>query len=189
MTPKRQASNVRAAALACALALLAVGCASGGSASKDSAVSVSTSSGGGGLGNAGSSGGSSEKVFATAYLSVTENYFADATVVPPKGMAPVRYAITDQRTIARLAALINSLPTDPRQEITPCPSSLAPAYELDFQSAKDAQPVAEVSIQCFGVMVTARGKNEPILSESAPPGAASFLAGVASILSRPVSGS
>lgn len=119
---------------------------------------------------------------ATAYLSVVENYFAD-TSARPTPPTPLRFAVTDASTIARLAALINSLPTSPNQNIiTPCPSALAPAYELDFQAAKDASPVAEVSIECFGVMLTVRGHGEPILSDSASPGEASFLRSVASLL-------
>jgi hypothetical protein len=175
MTPKRQASTARAVALACAIALSAAGCASTGPASTDAVKAVSSSGGG-------SSSGSGP-VPATAYLSVTQNYFANAATAPPTGMARLRYAVTDQRTIARLAALINALPVDPRQQIDPCPSSLAPAYELDFQSAKNTKPVAEIAIVCFGVMVTLHGQNKPFLNDSTPPGKTSFLAAVTSLLS------
>lgn len=184
MTPKRQASTARAVALACALALSAAGCASTGPAS--TAAVVATSGSGGGNADSTSGGGSTRgggEVPVTGYLSVTENYFAAAAVVAPTGMARLRYAVTDQRTISRLAALINSLPTDPRPEIHPCPSSLAPAYELDFQSAKNTEPVAEIAIVCFGVMVTLHGQDKPILNDSTAAGKTSFLAAVTSLLS------
>jgi hypothetical protein len=184
MTPKRQASTARAVALACAIALSAAGCASSGPASTAAAV-VTSGSGGGNAGSGGSSGGGTRgggDVPTTAYLSVTENYFADAAVVAPTGMARLRYAVTDQRTIARLAALINALPTDPRPEINPCPSALAPAYELDFQSAKDAKPVAEVAVVCFGVYVTVNGQREQLLNDATAAGKTSFLAAVTSLL-------
>jgi hypothetical protein len=180
--PKRQTSIVRAAAFACAIALIATGCAATELASNNSTVSVS--------GNAGKGSGTGE-IPATAYLSVVQNYFGASVPARNPGTPRSRYAVTDRQTIARLAALINALPTSPQQNgIVPCPSALSPAYELDFQNAKgDAAPAAEVSIECFGVMVTVHGQREPILSDSASPGAASFLASVASILSRPASGS
>ena len=180
MTLKRQASTARAVALACAIALSAAGCASStGRASTDAVVATSSSVGG----NVGSSGRSSGDVPTAAYLSVTENYFANAAVVAPAGMARLKYAVTDQRTIARLAALINALPTDPRPKINPCPSALAPAYELDFQSAKDTKPVAEVTVVCFGVYVTVNGQREQLLNDSTAAGKMSFLAAVTSLLS------
>jgi len=83
-----------------------------------------------------------------------------------------------------LAALFEALPTAPNQNIiAPCPSSMAPAYELDFQDAKNTTPVTEVSIQCFGVMVTVHGYNEPILSDPTSPGKPSLLSSVSSLLS------
>jgi hypothetical protein len=119
---------------------------------------------------------------AAGYVSVTENYFADVTAA--RGHGPLRFAVTNRRMIARLAALIDSLPTAPNQVMTPCPSSMAPAYDLDFRDAKDAASVAEVSLMCFGVMVTVHGRGGPILSyPTSPSGEASFLSSVSSLLS------
>ena len=144
-------------ALACTIALLTAGCASSTAAST---------------------------VPATTYLSVAENYFPNATEAPSTGKVPLRFDVTDQHTIAQLTALINALPTAPRQNIiTPCPSSLAPAYELDFLDAKNSTPVAEVSIRCFGVMVTVHGQSEPILSGAVPGSKVSLLSSVSSLLS------
>lgn len=88
-----------------------------------------------------------------------------------------------QRTIAQLAALFEALPTAPNQNIiSPCPASMAPAYELDFQDSKNSTPVAEFSIQCFGVMVSVHGQDEPILSDPTSPGKPSLLSSVSSLL-------
>jgi hypothetical protein len=141
------------------------------------------------LASASSSGhaSGSGEIAAAAYLSVTENYFAHATAA--LGQGPLRFAVTDQRTIARLAALIDSLPTAPDQVMSPCPSSMAPAYGLEFRDAKDTAPVAEVSMMCFGVMVTVQGHGEPILSyPTSPSGEASFLSSVSSLLSASTPG-
>ena len=173
ITPKRLSSTAHTVALACAIALLAVGCASSTAASSDAVKSASNSSLGSGSG----------EVPATTYLSVAENYFPNATEAPTPGKTPLRFDVTDQQTIARLAALIDALPTAPQQNIiTPCPSSLAPAYELDFQDAKNTMPVAEISIECFGVMVTVHGQSKPILSGVVPDSKVSLLSSVGSLL-------
>lgn len=142
--PKRPFSTARATALVCAIALLATGCTSASSSGH---------------------GTDRSEVPATAYLSVTEIYPVDGTPTPSQ--KSLTFAVTDQRTIAQLAALVNSLPTSPKQIMTPCPFPGGPAYELDFQNAKDTTPVAEVSTMCFGVMFTVHEHSEPVLGNEA----------------------
>lgn len=166
ISPKRRSSTAHTAALTCAIALLTAGCASSAPAATDAIKSASS------------------EISATAYLSVIENYFPKTAATRAPGNQPLRFAITDQRTIAQLAALFEALPTAPNQNIiSPCPSSMAPAYELDFQDAKNSTAVAEFSIQCFGVLVTVHGQNEPILSDPTTPGKPSLLSSVSSLLS------
>lgn len=163
--PKRSSWTARAtAALVCAIALLAAGCASSEPTSTDAIASESGSGGG-------------DHIPATAYLSVTEYYPIKGSPTPEQGS--LTYAVTDQRTIARFAALVESLPRSSSQMITPCPLSARLAYVLNFQQdAKDATPVAQVSTECFGVMVTVHEHREPILGNEA-----GFLRGVTTLLS------
>lgn len=166
ITPKRPPSTAHTVALACACALLAAGCTSSAPAGTDAIKSASS------------------EISATAYLSVTENYFAKTALTRAPDGHTLRFAVTDQRTIAQLAALFDALPTAPNQNIiSPCPSSMAPAYDLVFQDGKNTSPVAEFSIQCFGVMVTVHGQDEPILSDPTSPGKPSLLSSVSSLLS------
>lgn len=120
----------------------------------------------------------------TAYVSVVDNYDPQTAASQAPDMWQLKYAVTDKQTITKLAALINALPAAPNQNVVhPCPSSLSPAYHLDFQSSATASPTAEVSITCFGVMVTLRGHDEPIRSGSVPPDdAGSVLRNVAGLL-------
>jgi hypothetical protein len=165
ITPKRPSSTAHAAALACAIALLAAACTSSAPAAPDAIKSASS------------------EISATAYLSVIENYFPGTAATRAPGNQTLRFAVTDQRTIAQLAALFEALPTAPNQNIiSPCPGSMAPAYELDFQDSKNSTPVAEFSIQCFGVMVSVHGQDEPILSDPTSPGKPSLLSSVSSLL-------
>ena len=168
--PKRSSWTARAtAALVCAIALLAAGCAS----SEPTATDVIASESGSGDGG----GGGGDQIPATAYLSVTEYYPIKGSPTPEQGS--LTYAVTDQRTIARFAALVESLPRSSSQMITPCPLSATLAYVLNFQQdAKDATPVAQVSTECFGVMVTVHEHREPILGNEA-----GFLRGVTTLLS------
>jgi hypothetical protein len=173
--PNRQAAAARAAALGLAIALVSAGCASSDPASTGT-VALSS-------GNGNGSGSGSGGVPATAYVSVVENYFPEGAASRAPGSWQLKYAVTNEQTITKLAKLINALPTAPNQNIEiPCTSSMAPAYKLDFQDSQGASPVAEVSIECFGVMVTLRGHDEPIRSDSVPPGEASFLQNVAALL-------
>jgi hypothetical protein len=168
-----QAATARTAALALAIALLFTGCASSGPAT--TATSALSS---------GNGRGSGDKIPVTAYMSVVENYNPDRTASRGPGPWQLKYAVTNEQTITKLAELIDAVPTAPDQNImVPCPSSLAPAYELDFRDSEGASPVAEVSIECFGVMVTLRGHDEPIRSDSVPPNnASSVLQKVARLL-------
>ncbi|MFL6112735.1 MAG: hypothetical protein ACJ786_15490 [Catenulispora sp.] len=122
----------------------------------------------------------------TAYVSVTDNYNynLEGTVSRAPGRRRLEYAVTNEQTITKLAELINALPAAPNQDIVvPCTSSLGPAYKLDFQDSQGAAPVAEVSIVCFGVMVSVHGHNEPIRGDSIPPGdTGSVLQNVAALL-------
>ena len=161
--PNRHTATARTAALALAMALLAVGC---------------TSSGNG-------DGGGGGEVPVTAYVSVVDNYNPKTATTQAPDMWQLKYAVTDEQTIAKLAQLINALPVAPNQDIVhSCPSSLSPAYQLDFQSSATAAPSAEVSIMCFGVMVTLRGHgDEPIRSGTVPSAAvSSVLQNVAGLL-------
>src|SRR5262245_28191925 len=91
---KRPSSAIPAATLFCAVALATTACGSGSS-------------------------GNDTKVPVTAYLTVTENYFAGASAASDP--VPLKFTVTDRQTITRLAALINGLPTAPKQTVTPCP--------------------------------------------------------------------
>lgn len=105
-----------------------------------------------------------DAVPATAYLSVVQHYFPGVTLQGP-GPQSASYAVTDKQIIARLAALINAVPVAPEPNIiAPCPSSLGPAFLLDFRDSATAAPAAEVAIVCFGVIVTVHGRQEPVLS-------------------------
>lgn len=147
--PNRQALASRTAALALATAVLAAGCTSSGNGE----VPVTAAG-----------------VPVTAAVSVIDNYDPETAASQAPDMWQVKYAVTDEQTITKLAELINSLPTAPNQNVVhPCPSSLSPAYQLDFQSSASATPTAVVSIMCFGVMVTLPGHDEAIRVGSAPP--------------------
>ncbi|MBS2551520.1 hypothetical protein KGQ19_32095 [Catenulispora sp. NL8] len=78
--------------------------------------------------------------------------------------------------------MIDTLPpAKGRVVMIPCSSSLAPAYELDFGDSAGAAPVAEVSVECFGVLVTVDGKSKPTLSLDSV-GEEQFLSEVGSVL-------
>jgi hypothetical protein len=153
--------------LAAALAALAAGCAATGSAANDAAGHSTHAQ-----------AGHVADVPETAYLSVVQNY--DVAGVAPEQL---RYAVTDHKTIAQLAALIDVLSIAPNQNIIdPCPKESAPAFSLDFQDAKGGKVLAQVDFECFGVMGTRDGQDVPILSSSTSPGAPSLLDRVGAIL-------
>ncbi|MBR7836390.1 hypothetical protein KDL01_24140 [Actinospica durhamensis] len=123
---------------------------------------------------------------ATAYLSVIQAYFPYAT--PTRSAAAkipqrLHFAVTDRQTIARLAAMINALPRSADKLPSSCPEALGPAFELDFGDGPGKAPRAQVSILCFGVMVSLGAHDEPILSDTGSPGADRFLNTIASLLS------
>ncbi|WP_194894519.1 hypothetical protein [Catenulispora pinisilvae] len=114
-------------------------------------------------------------------MSVIENYFP----APEPSKYPVpeqkRFAVTDKQAITRLAAMVNALPVAKDVVITPCSSQFAPAYELDFGASARTATIAQVSVECFGVMVTVDGKSKPTLS-LASVGEDQFLREVGSVL-------
>lgn len=122
---------------------------------------------------------------ATAYLSVSQNYFPVGTPTRFAGAKipqTLHLAVTDRQTIARLAAMINALPRSANQEPGSCPEAWGPAFELDFGDAPGDAPRAQVSILCFGVMVSIGAHSEPILSDTSSPSADQFLKTIATLL-------
>lgn len=158
----------RAALLVPLTALLAAGCTSTGSSTTGSVAqpthphSVSVTD-----------------VPTTAYLAVVQHYD-----VPGSAPGQLRYAVTDHKTIAQLAALVNALPAAPDQKniIIPCPEQTAPAFDLDFQDAKGGKVLAQADFECFGVMVADGARNVPVLSSSVSPGTPSLIDQVEAIL-------
>lgn len=163
---QRTKSAGRAAFLIPLAALVAAGCTSAGTASTASFAGTHPHS-------------QAEGVLVTAYLGVEQNYgVQDAKGYPGQ----LRYSVTDRKTIEELTALINALPVSPNQGITPCPEQMAPAFDLDFADTKGGKAIDEVSLQCFGVMVTIGGHELPIRSDSASSGGTSFIQRVQALL-------
>lgn len=175
--PSQRTKSVGRAAFLVPLAALvaAAGCTSAGPASTASATApASTTSAVGTHPHS-----LAEKVPVTAYLSVEQNYDVQDKDGHP---GQLRYSVTDPKTIAQLTALINALPVSANQGITPCPESMAPAFDLEFSAAKGNKAVAEVSLQCFGVMVAVGDHNLPILSYTATAGGMSFVKRIEALL-------
>lgn len=117
----------------------------------------------------------------TPYVSVIENYFPVPEPSKYPGPEQKRFAVTDKQVITRLAAMVNALPVAKGVVMTPCAAQLAPAYELDFGASAGTATVAQVSVECFGVLVTVDGKSKPTLS-LASVGQQQFLREVGSVL-------
>ncbi len=167
------------------VALTVAGCSAAAASSTGSAGSTSSTSHVGSTGGTSSAAGKGNNdrvpVPATAYLSVVQHYNLPDQASRGPGYE-LTYAVTDKQVIARLAAMINALPVASDQNIAvPCTSTMGPAYQLDFQDSKAAQPTAEVSILCFGVDVTVGSHQEPTLSMG-PMGDTRFLGEVGALL-------
>jgi hypothetical protein len=148
----------RAAAVLALAALAAAGCDAGGSGphSVTGAHSIGVQS---------TPAHPVPAVPVSRYLSVVQYYGVHNDQSGTLGQR--RFTVTDPAAIAKLAALIDALPVAPKQWIHPCISGMAPAYQLDFQDTKDAGAAMSVAIDCFGVVVSVGGHQEPMLSDSA----------------------